>query len=61
MTFLTPHLPFSTSSPLPPPSSHLSVSDTLSAPGDFAVYHLVAAAISEKIKVCPSRHITLDC
>ncbi|KAK8861736.1 hypothetical protein IAR55_002559 [Kwoniella newhampshirensis] len=49
MTYLTPHLPFASSSPsLPPPSSHLVLSDTLSSPSHFATYHLVSAAVGKE-------------
>ncbi|ODO05055.1 hypothetical protein I350_05668 [Cryptococcus amylolentus CBS 6273] len=48
MTFLTPHLPFPNSAPLPPPSSHLVISDTLNSPAYFALYHLLAAALGNK-------------
>ncbi|WVQ77287.1 hypothetical protein IAR50_006971 [Cryptococcus sp. DSM 104548] len=48
MTFLTPHLPFSSASPLPPPGAHLVISDTLNSPGYFALYHLLAAALGNK-------------
>ena len=57
MTFLTTHLPFGPSdktatgqhvAALPPPGSHLVITDTLKSPGYFALYHLVAAAIARK-------------
>ncbi|KAK6905414.1 hypothetical protein L486_02118 [Kwoniella mangroviensis CBS 10435] len=53
MTYLTTHLPFpSSSTSLPPPRSQLIISDTLSSPGNFAVYHLVSSALGkEKRKV----------
>ncbi|WWD09122.1 hypothetical protein V865_007244 [Kwoniella europaea PYCC6329] len=53
MTYLTTHLPFpSSSTSLPPPRSQLIISDTLSSPGHFAVYHLVSSALGkEKRKV----------
>lgn len=57
MTFLTPHLPFPAGdtkthpTALPPPGSHLVISDTLASPAHFALYHLIAAAISRKQKV----------
>lgn len=45
MTYLTAHLPFQSNSPLPPPGSHLIISDTLNSPAQFALYHLVNAAL----------------
>ncbi|WVR03660.1 hypothetical protein IAU60_000655 [Kwoniella sp. DSM 27419] len=58
MTYLTQYLPFpsaeasSSTSALPPPGSHLVISDTLASPGYFAVYHLVSAALGkEKRKI----------
>ncbi|WWC58318.1 uncharacterized protein I303_100858 [Kwoniella dejecticola CBS 10117] len=51
MTYLTPHLPFpssSTSTSLPPPRSHLIISDTVASPSHFAVYHLVSAALGKE-------------
>ncbi|WVW82014.1 hypothetical protein I302_104019 [Kwoniella bestiolae CBS 10118] len=55
MTYLTSHLPFpssSSSSSLPPPRSHLIISDTLASPGHFATYHLLSSALGkEKRKV----------
>ncbi|ORY22684.1 hypothetical protein BCR39DRAFT_550937 [Naematelia encephala] len=52
MTYLTPHLPFSGSTPaLPPPKSYLIISDTLQSPAHWALYHLFAAAISEQRKI----------
>lgn len=63
MTYLTDHLPFaSSSSPsssshgLPPPRSHLLVTDTLSSPAHFVLYHLMSAAALDKRRVsllCP--------
>lgn len=57
MTFLASHLPFpsspstSTSAALPPPGTHLLISDTLKSPAHFAVYHIVAAALAQKCTV----------
>ncbi|RSH94876.1 hypothetical protein EHS25_004682 [Saitozyma podzolica] len=62
MTFLTPHLPFHDPDSerangiphpgaLPPPGSHLVITDTIPSPGHFAVYHLVSAALARKRKV----------
>lgn len=62
MTFLNPHLPFhdpesdrANGAPhpgaLPPPGSHLLITDTIPSPGHFAVYHLVSAALARKRKV----------
>ena len=51
MVFLNPYLPFDTSSTLPPPRSNLLISDILSAPAEFVLYHLVSAAISKQVKV----------
>ncbi|TYJ52072.1 hypothetical protein B9479_007329 [Cryptococcus floricola] len=48
MTFLTPHLPFPNNAPLPPPASHLIISDTVNSPAYFALYHLLAAALGGK-------------
>ncbi|WWD16335.1 hypothetical protein CI109_100761 [Kwoniella shandongensis] len=50
MTYLTPHLPFaaSSSSSLPPASSHLIISDTLASPSHFATYHLVSSALGKE-------------
>ncbi|OXG10576.1 hypothetical protein C367_06735 [Cryptococcus neoformans Ze90-1] len=45
MTYLTAHLPFPPSSSLPPAASHLIISDTLNSPAQFALYHLVNAAL----------------
>ena len=60
MTYLTQHLPFTTTQPLPPPGAHLVISDTLTSPADFTVYHLVAAALASKRKVQrPSRGLGL--
>ncbi|WRT63897.1 uncharacterized protein IL334_000823 [Kwoniella shivajii] len=51
MTYLTPHLPFPpSSSSLPPPGSHLIVSDTIASPGHFAIYHLVSSALGKEKK-----------
>jgi hypothetical protein len=55
MTFLTPHLPFpsssSTSGALPPGGSHLVITDTLISSAQFAVYHLLALAIQQKQRI----------
>lgn len=55
MTFLNPHLPFTedagSSSGLPPQGSHLVISDTLSAPGHFALYHIISAAVASKKRI----------
>jgi hypothetical protein len=53
MTYLTEHLPFASSSnqALPPAGTHLLISDTLSSPGYFAIYHLISAAVLDKRKV----------
>ncbi|WWC66722.1 uncharacterized protein I206_100627 [Kwoniella pini CBS 10737] len=53
MTYLTPHLPFpSSSSSLPPSNSHLIISDTVASPSHFALFHLVSSALGkEKRKV----------
>jgi len=54
MTYLTEHLPFASSSnnALPPTGSHLLISDTITAPGYVALYHLISAAVLDKRKVC---------
>lgn len=39
------HFSFSGSSPLPPPGSHILITDTLNASADFAIYHLVLEAL----------------
>ncbi|KIR56836.1 hypothetical protein I315_01025 [Cryptococcus gattii Ru294] len=54
MTYLTAHLPFQSSSPLPPPGSHLIISDTLNSPAQFALYHLVNAALLKQKSQSPS-------
>jgi hypothetical protein len=56
MTYLTEHLPFGSTSnrSLPPAGAHLLVSDTITAPGYFAIYHLISAAVLDKRKVRPS-------
>jgi hypothetical protein len=53
MTYLTEHLPFASSSnhALPPSGSHLLISDTITAPAYFAIYHLISAAVLDKRKV----------
>lgn len=53
MTYLTEHLPFASSSnhALPPSGSHLLISDTVTAPAYFALYHLISAAVFDKRKV----------
>ncbi|WWC85993.1 uncharacterized protein L201_000864 [Kwoniella dendrophila CBS 6074] len=51
MTYLTTHLPFpSSSQSLPPPNSHLIISDTVESPSHFAVYHLVSSALGKEKK-----------
>lgn len=64
MPLLSPHLDFTdtTTSPspspsaaaaaaLPPPGTHLVVSDTLTASSAFVVYHFVGAAKAAKVPV----------
>lgn len=53
MTYLTEHLPFASSSnhALPPPKWHLLVTDTLTSPAHFVLYHLISAALLDKRKV----------
>ncbi|WVN87127.1 uncharacterized protein L203_102303 [Cryptococcus depauperatus CBS 7841] len=50
MTFLTSHLSFpssSTSGALPPPKTHVVLSDTLNSPAQFVLYHLISAALGK--------------
>ncbi|AAW44900.1 hypothetical protein CNH00130 [Cryptococcus deneoformans JEC21] len=54
MTYLTAHLPFPSGSSLPPPASHLVISDTLNSPAQFALYHLVNAALLKQKSQPPS-------
>lgn len=54
MTYLTAHLPFPPSSSLPPAASHLIISDTLNSPAQFALYHLVNAALLKQKSQSPS-------
>lgn len=58
MTFLSAHLPFPEqpkhkqhASSLPPPRSHLLVTDTPLSPAHFTVHHLIASAIARRQKV----------
>jgi hypothetical protein len=53
MTYLIEHLPFTSSSnhAIPPSGSHLLISDTITAPAYFAIYHLISAAVLDKRKV----------
>lgn len=58
MTYLSTHLPFPEQSEhkqhaaaLPPPGSHLLITDSPLSPAHFAVYHLIASAIARKQKV----------
>lgn len=64
MTYLTEQLPFasgsSTNHALPPPRSHLLVTDTQAAPAHFVLYHLISAAVLDKRKVCLNPRIGLS-
>ncbi|RXK38085.1 hypothetical protein M231_04644 [Tremella mesenterica] len=51
MTYLTPHLPFTERHALPPPGTHLLITDTLQSSSKFALYHLLIAAVSNKIRI----------
>lgn len=53
MTYLGEQLPFGSTAnrAIPPAGSHLLLSDTTTAPGYFALYHLISAAILDKRKV----------
>lgn len=55
MTLLPSAFHFTTpgpsSSPIPPPGTHLIISDTPGASSDFCVYSLVASCVRERVKV----------
>lgn len=55
MTFLTAYIPWTSSqgesSALPPGVSHLLVSDTLTSPARFVLYHLISSALARQQRV----------